>query len=650
MDGGDSVQLWRGRVTSGPDRAPDGFILGCQSIDRLLDAPLAGKVSGKVDSTTTRFEVNPSWSPTVYVLAVDGTGSGTAIYEHQISWTPFQGYDPAVLLSGEEWRTQVEASWTIAAALAGASADLGSLLHKEGDGGVWHAYVTITANAAVKYVAVTSQPGPAGVDKTSFGSSGMAFDYLQQLWQTLGSGEVTGDATSFAVSIKLDEGDPADVQPTGAVKLSTGSLSSIYTYSVVDTSGETVYLAGLKRQSGQPKLTAAQAFDADAEILALDDDDTWDVLALRCLHSSGTGARSVTYDTLAAGAGYGIDSGSVDAASFIAHLGGVNFNGRASSAGKSFVDMFGGIMALLRKAVVSRPDAAGVVALRVVETGGSTAYLTTITDDDLLSYAGDPVVSIKRADAPNSVVVDAGEFGGSLRLIYNDQADIDGRGKVEVAYAIDAIDRVQLAATARTATVGSFANDATLQAVELVVRPSLDLHVGDAAWLTTTHPAVWTWSTDPGQVGYDGPARITGRRLGLKPGVVILTALIDGATQVHALSPAAEVVAYSDATAPTAIDVSTIYTEHFVQAIAEAAGTIRVHHYQPGQAEGVAQWYIISAAVETAGVCRLTVSGAPVGAPTLDTAKRSTLTLPPTASATAYQALFAHADDGSYWG
>ena len=649
MDGGDSVQLWRGRITSGPDRAPDGFILGCQSIDRLLDAPLAGRISGKVISTDTKVPALPTLTFSLYVGAADGTGAPGGVYEWLISWTPFQGYDPAALISSEQWRTQVEASWTTAAALAGANTDLGSLTHKLHESGVWYAYITIIGAAAVKYVAVTWSPGAGEVAKRSFGSSGMAGDYLQKLWVDGYDDKAPPNTTTFAVAIGIDDGDPADVPATGAVKLTAGDLSCIYTYTLTDTSGAALYLAGLKPRAGQYPLTAAQAFNADAEILAVDEDDTWDALALRCLHSSGTGARSGTYDTLPAGSGYGIDEGAVNAASFVAHIGSIDFNGRAASGGKSFVDMFGGVMALLRKAVVARPDSAGVVKLHVVATGGSTAYLTTITDDDLLSYAGDPVISIKRADAPNSVIIDAGEDGGGLRLVYNDKADIDSRGKVEVTYAIDAIDREALAATAFTATVGGFANDSTLQAIELVVRPSLDLHVGDAAWLTTTHPAVWTWSTDPGQVGYDGPARITGRRLGLKPGVAILTALIDGSTQVNALSPAAEVVAYDHATAPTTIDVSTLYTEHFAQAITEAAGAIRVHHYQPGQVEGVSQWYVISAAVETGGICRLTVDSVS-GAPTLGTAKRSTLTLPPTASSTTYQTLFAHAADGSYWG
>ena len=64
-------------------------------------------------------------------------------------------------------------------------------------------------------------------------------------------------------------------------------------------------------------------------------------------------------------------------------------------------------------------------------------------------------------------------------------------------------------------------------------------------------------------------------------------------------------------------------------------------------AEGITKAYTISAAVITAGVCRLTVASI-IGAPTLS-ASTSYLTWAESANDGAYEATFAHADDGTIW-
>src|SRR3990172_9091140 len=278
----------------------------------------------------------------------------------------------------------------------------------------------------------------------------------------------------------------------------------------------------------------------------------------------------------------------------------------------------------------------------IVETGPGTNYATTITDADLLTHEGDPVANVHRAESPTAVTVECPSVADGdsppRTFIFNDNAAIEAVGRIEVTYKVPASHADKLKVAAGKAVLAHFANDQTLQAV-----------AGDVVWLELTHPALWTWSTNPGQVGYSGPGRVTGRKMGLKSCAVTLAVLIDGATRVHALSPAAEVLAYGGlASAPTWIEVDLGYKPHFETAIAEAGAAIRVLHYQPGQAEGSGQQYSLSAATEVSGVCRLTVS-AQVGVFSLDTAKRSTLTLPLTANVTTYQALFAHADDGTVW-
>lgn len=665
----EAVQVWRGKVTSGPDRAPDGFVIGCQSIDRILDVPLAGKVAGKVLSTSEKYLVKPSWSISITIDAQDGTYVPGSVYFHTVKLAPFAGEDPNTWLYGAEIRSAIEAAWTTATTALGITGDLGSLIHKPKKGGAYYDLcVTVLHNATIERVAWTVvQYGTVGevtTGKHAFGSAGMpgTYDYQAHVATSHGDGTLPANAAPESVTVALDEGDPTDVPAIGKVRVTNGGLSCTYTYSAVTTSEADLYLAGLVPVQGNVALTAGQFTGAEVEVLAVDagadgNGDAWSSLALRCLMSSGTGARSATYDTLPAGQGYALDEDVVDEASFIAGFGAEPLGGLLGSialAGRSFVDLFGGAAALFRRAVVARPDADAIntpIKLFVVNTGNDTAYTTTITDDDLLSHAGDPVVAIKRLDSPNMVTVTVDPDGANpLRLVYSANAEIDARGKVEVEYRIDAVDRDALATAARTATVGSFAHDVTLQAVELVVHPAVEAEVGDAIWLTTTHPAVWTWSTSPGSPGYDGPGRVTGRRVELKTGKTTLTVLIDGATRIHALSPAAEVMAFTGmAGAPTTIDVPRYYYDHFAMALSDAGGPIDVLHYQPGEAESAADGYTVSTATDTGTYCRLTVASV-TGTPTIDTTKRSTLTLPLSAGVTAFQALFAHVDDGSYWG
>ena len=105
------------------------------------------------------------------------------------------------------------------------------------------------------------------------------------------------------------------------------------------------------------------------------------------------------------------------------------------------------------------------------------------------------------------------------------------------------------------------------------------------------------------------------------------------------------------AAAPDSIDVHVKYADHFIDAIAAAGGPVWLLHYQPGQTETATQKHQISAAVKVAGICRLTVDTTS-GGHSLSTALKSTLTLPTLAAGdiTAFQADFAHTDDGTAWG
>lgn len=657
----EAIQIWRGRITSSPERHSDGFSFNCQSLDRILDEQLAAKMSGDVVGTGAEYLLPVGWSIGAFMVGVDA--ADVEVWKTNVVFSPFAGMSATYKSSGEI-RTLVSDAWAAAVVAAGAPATthLGDWTWVQ-KGGKWHSRIKLLKDAAVYTVLpwlYIDGKEYSQIPTAKF-TSGMKSAYDLDLNHFVNDVppfcpvDPAGNQLPTGVTILLTEGDPSDVPPAGKVTIKSGDASCTYIYAVIGTSESDLHLEGLVPLDGQTPLSVGQFVNANAEIL-LSDQGAFDVLALNCLESSGTGLRG-TYDVLARGAGYGLDASVVMQETFFNRLGSGavgTLNGDIASAGASFVDLFGGVLSLFRLAVVAKPvttEANAPIRLQVVDTAQGTNYTTTILDSDLLSHQSDPVVSVKRADVPNMISV-LRKPGGQEEspILFNDFAAVEATGKREVQYRVDAKDRDALKNAALPAVSAHFAYDQTVQAIELLVHPGVIAEVGDAIWLTTTHPAVWTWSTSPGQVGYDGPGRVVGRKLNLKSGVATLTLLIDGSLKLFALSPAAEVTAYGGAAgAPTWIETGIQYMDHFSNAIANAGGPIGVLHYQPGEAETTAQKYNVSAAANLAGACRLTVSSQ-TGVFDLDVSKRSTLTLPQTANATTFQNLFAHSGDGSQWG
>ena len=659
--------MWRGRISGPPERHTDGFSFSSQSIDRLLDQKLAGKMSGDVKGIAPTSLVDASFS---FSLALRGVDSNDAtIWQCALPCSPFTGL-AGQYLSGDERRTKVTAAWSAAVA---AVTDPAVALHV-GDitwpqvNNAYHATVALMQDAAVYKVtaALLVNGQPMATAPMNYPAGMAAPDQLDLNWDPNAPLFIPLDLISSqapdGITIHLTEGAAVDVPPTGKVKVTAGSNSCVYDYAAtgVDSSGD-LHLHQLTATAPQVALSPFTLFDgATAEVL-LGDTGYFDVMALRCIESSGmavgiTPGPRGAYDLLARGAGYGIGEDAIDVDSFESMLGQAcgTLAGDIAAAGSSFTDLFGGVLGLFRMAVVSRPTMGELntpVRLAVVYTQQGPDYSCTITDADLLSHAGDPVVSVKRAPTPNVVTVTRQPAGGDPnmvdQLIFNDWAGVDAIGRVEATFRVDAVNRGALQSAALPAVSGHFATDETIQAVNLIVHPGVECETGDAVWLTTTHPAIWSFSTSPGRVGYDGPARVSGKKLCLKTGVVTLELLIDGSLRQNALAPAALVLGYDSPTAPTWIDVPKNYLKHFAAALS-ATAPIYLWHYQPGRAETSADVLTITGASLVSGNCRLIVSVMTGG--TLDVTLHSTLTLPPTGWATTYQKLFAHTGDGSNWG
>lgn len=664
----DARMVWRGRIVDGPQRERDGFRFEAQSLDRVLDDSLVATISGQVVDTSAKYLAQKGWGAMVFVDALDSTGASLWTYELWLS--PFENDADGDMMSGQTMRERIVDAWAAAVTEAGAGADLLDLVWSKIKGGFWQARACVVQDVNIhKLLFWVYHGGEEWVDsKDPTYPGGMQSDRWELLPWVTGDDPTTLLSYPFAtapkvssVTLALDSGAASDVPASGKVRISVGEASIVYSYTVAGSSQGQVYLAGLTPilEGKAVAFTAAQLVGSSAEIV-FEDSGEFAAMMLRTLFSSGTGLRSATYDTLKRGQGYGLAEDQIHQWSFEYSTAPLStIAGAASHGGKTFAELFGGALGLFRKAVVARPDVDdGFFApkLHLVDTASFGAdYATTIHDDDLLSNEGDPVLSVRRADSPNRIVITRpipGSDDAADRWTFADHSSADATGSREATYDIPAQDRAALWIAAEPAAAMHLAADETTQAVELRVPPWIDAEVGDLVRLELTHPAMWTWGSNPGAVGYTGTARVVGRRLNLKTCQVTLLLLFDGAVTMRALSPAARVQSFAGAAAnPTSIDVDLKYLNHFTNAIAAAGGNVWVYHYQPGQVETVTQKHEISGASNVGGNCRLTVASTS-GGHSLSTADRSTLTLPTTngGDLSTFQAGFAHVDDGTQWG
>jgi len=661
----EATQLWRGRIASQPERHNDGFSFNCQSLDRALDEKLGAKISGEVYGGGDSYLLIESYTIRAYLVGANAAGA--TIYTADIKFSPFKGLFNTYKTT-EQIRTLISSSFGTAVAAAGAGAHVGAWVWDFHDG-KWKASIDLIKDVLV--YGVNFWLWLDGEEWSAFPvflfPAGMLTDFGLQLnifpndVPIFSPNDADGKALATGVDIDLSGGDPADVIPPGVVRIQSGDIACTYTFSNVgsnvNSNKSLLHLQGIKPMQGQKALTIEQLKDATVEVLS-SDSGTFDVLALRCLQSSGTGLRGA-YDLLERGAGYALDQSVILESTFTeamaaGHTG--NLQGQISAADSSFSDLFGGLLALFRLAIVSRPTRGELntpVRLQIVHTAQGTEYTAKIIDNDLLSHESDPIQSVKRLQTPNTVTILRQIDGNDKpdRITINDVPSIEAIGKLGAEYKIAATDRAALETAASGQVATQFAYDQTVQALEIKVHPAIDVDAGDACLITTTHPAVWTWNASPGRVGYTGPGRCTGRKFGLKSLCATLLVLIDGSLKMRALSPAAPVLVFDVAGAPTWIEVALKYLEHFAFSISDAGGPVKILHYQPGQVESAGQSYTISAAVNVAGFCRLTITPASqIGVFNLSTGLQSTLTLPLTADVTDYQEQFAHTDDGSSWG
>lgn len=680
----DAVQVWRGKISDGPNRGMSWWDFQADSLERILDRPLAAKVSGKIVPTATVYQ--PPTNMVCQYRIKTKNAAGATLWAYDIEFSPFASQNPATYLSGDQMRSRIAAEFLSAVTQAGAIAHVLSLqwhpvpaaqmkMGKILPG--WVACIEVAADAGVwwlnhelSFTAGTKGHFPTQVPVIF--ANGLPAQELSTDWITsdnpLEPQEFAGPYTS-SITVQLDSGLDALVPATGLLRITPSAenkLPFIAAYKARQLGVAGVVFSQLKLANGfgVPEIAAADLMGGTVEVIFADEGAP-DATALRLLHSSGTGLRSNTWDTLNEGSGYGFSSSWVDSDSFSALLGAGGAGQlalRVSPAGASFADIFSGLLALSRMAVATR-TIDGATKLACVRTDAAGAeYWHTITDVDLLSVNAEPVEVQSKLTPLNRITVTRAPYGmtwsatGAIsgseevaedKSIFSDIPAILALGEEGLDATVPALDNDQLTQYALPLALVTFAGDQSLQAVSLSVPPWVSAQVGDLVRLELTHPSLWNYETQ--SQGYTGPGRVVGRTIELRTLKVKLTVLINSSVKTLTLAPAALVSAFvGPAAGPTTIDVGLQYLPHFQKALVQN-GWAWVAHYKPGQTEVIGSKFAISAAVSIGGVCRLTVMPGSWAAGTLSTADRSTLTVPSTNDSNDWQKTYTHAADGSLW-
>jgi hypothetical protein len=681
----DAVQVWRGKISDGPNRGMAWWDFQADALERVLDRPLAAKLSGKIVPTATTY-LPPTGLKVEYQVKTKNA-AGAALWAYSFTFYPFANVNPATYLSGDQMRARIAGEFMIAVAAAGAAADvLGLNWHpvpgENAKAGKvlpgWAACIAYDADANVNWfyheLGFYSKDGnnlPKQVPQIFLG--GLPTGELSTDW-------VSGDnpikpqqfngAFTSSITVQLDSGLEALVPAKGLMKVQPNSdnlTPQVVKYGAVSQSVAGLVFSMFTAPNGTGSGIDSIVDDligGSIEIL-FSDEGTPEATALRLLHTSGTGLRSATWDTLKQGCGYGFDGSWVDQDSFAALLGAGaagQLQLRVAPAGASFADIFSGLLALSRVAVVSRTvDGSTKIAAVRTDMGGAE-YFTTIRDVDLLAVGGDPVEVQTKLTPLNRITVKRAPYGmtwdsvGKVSggddqpedtAIFSDIPAILALGEEGLDATVPALDNDQLTQYALPLAMSTFAGDQTAQAVSLMVGPWVSAQVGDLVRLELTHPSLWDYATQ--LPGYSGAARIVGRTIELRTLRVKLTMLINSSITTKNLAPAARVSAFAGAANnPTSIDVGLQYLPHFQQAIA-GAGWAWACHYKPGQTEAAGDKFGINAAANVGGVCRLTVIGGSWSAGTLSIGERSHITVPSTNDSNTFQNTYTHGRDGSRW-
>tara|TARA_R100000808_G_scaffold6086_1_gene18269 strand:- start:617 stop:3205 length:2589 start_codon:yes stop_codon:yes gene_type:complete len=662
-DADNVVCVWRGYIEEGPQRIAQGFRFEASSLDRRLDRPFQAKVTGSVAATGARYNVQPTTQFKIEVAK--STTAGVQSWSHALEFKPFSALSSSSTYSGAQLRGLVASSFATALAALGSPAttridslrwiEVFNVAGKPSSGSLWRAQIVIKAAAVsaselIKiYLNADGLPSSLffqividpSVDQYAPAMQLNTFGFLDTYDSPMiPKGHLLGQTSG--VTIELDDGSPSLVDAPATVEIKVNDSTLKMTAGVVSSTEGQLYLSGFTSISG-PADTAATIGKSAAIVYSAA--GSVKKLLLEHLHSSGTaGSRDSTYDTLARAQGYGLLTSRVNQPSFgLASEGVLQSLALDMMTGdRSFVDIFGGLLALTGRAVVARVDVTDAyrqIKLQLVSTklGGSGGDVT-ITDADLLTLAESPVEILDRQRPINLVKL---QLDNEASINYTDQAAVDVFGTVEQSWDLPHNNRSDVYSFATPLVAAYIAAQPTIQTMSIRVGPNIDAHVGDRIRVSLSHPSIYDWQT--GAQGYVGPAVVLGRSFDLRTMAITLTIAASAAIKSAALSPSMLITAYS---AGNYIEVDRGWYTHLATTLADS-DPFNLILYDPGTTEATSNYLTCDGVTDTGSAARLSIDS--ISGALTPSANTTRATLPETATATEYQKRFSHVADGGAW-
>lgn len=481
-------------------------------------------------------------------------------------------------------------------------------------------------------------------------------------WRPLGFLQWT-NVVGIHLGVVLDEGDPADLPPAGMVVLEAAGKVDYarYTALSVDTADPALVHLTLEHRDQilGAELTAilqGERPNVSVRFLWTDSGPIADILR-RALTSTGDAIHG-THDTLPKGQGLGLPM--LDADSFEDVFGGefqdLDFQ-IFTDSGSSLAEIFGGILRLSRRAIVTRRSDDGLtVDVCAVNIGSadSGVPVATIDEDMLVTSQGRKPVRVKSTFEVPQVIAIKCRTGpvddipaGEAALTFKDPHLVDWT-KLKWDLEVYGLAREDVVAIGRGWALAIFRAGETRQVLECDVPPWFKGQPGDVVAIDLTNVSLWDYAL--GVPGYSGLARVLGDPMSLTTGVKTVWVACDGVYTAGPMAPSLGIAAVNGpAAAPTSIDVLEAHYDLLVAA-KDGNASWSIKCYLPG-GEGLDQqlWGVSDITLPGGGVCRLTITSYP-SSPAVTLTTDHELTWPQSGSCTDNQDAYLHTDDGTQWG
>ena len=705
-----AIEIWRGNVKSEPVPYPGGWSITCRPLDRKLDDSVCASYSGKAKLLTNpdpKVKINPAMIVFIGTECNEYSGgawptAANALNTTNAGWKPFDGLDADTYYPISFLEKQIQITWaanvvsgftsfwpaTIPKFVNGGpfTGEDGTIpTSKYGDSASWKPWQTrqllVRAKAEqtgkktkISYAYMGNLiegVAPAiGFNDYDFlddpSSENGNYDYLgftqtgnlylepisdtDYHWIPMPVMFFLGNQLA-SLEIQLDDEDPSSVPTAGWVVLENNDELVAIEYKNKSVEGTKITIETVNFNGNIGDLMSTLGEDESSVLSCkfafIDNGQVVDTMR-RMLYSSGRGNNDDgTYDTLSEGSGYDISA--IDD-NFAIELDGGWSDLSADfllDENVSFVGIYGPLLALSQRAVVTRNTGNGmrltVVNTSVVETAN---YNFTLKDEHIIAKPGS-VKASGNPPTPNRIEINLERYKQEMgRIIVNDIVSQRSDGIHPMMMTINGFNRDEIDGPALGWSRSLFASRGGRLIYEVECVPWVAAQVGESIRIESTHFNFWDRST--GLRGYTGPARVMGRQVDLRTQKCVLYLSIAGAFQTITLAPSAKLTANNHTTSPTQLTVAGKYYDLMNAYLAAEPSGFKLLVYHAGTDQTGDHVTVNAITGSAATTTILAISAHTLSAALVNGSTH--LTVPFTATDSVVQALHMHTDtDGAIW-